>query len=143
MRWINWRMVRLRQTLTVLLVAVIALVIIGAVGLWTGVHNIAPRTSLSDLVGLIHPGQDSLTSKIEHDQRINVLLMARGGAGSDNPNFTDTMLILCIRPRSRQATLVSLPRFLIAPIPALSGGAVPGRLYTALDRKSTRLNSSH
>ena len=33
-------------------IGVLAILVIGAAGLWTGIHNIAPRTSLSDLVSL-------------------------------------------------------------------------------------------
>ena len=114
-------------------IGVLAILVISAAGLWTGIHNIAPRTSLSDLVSLGRPVDmnDPLAARIRHDERINILLMARGGAGSDNPNFTDTMLILSIRPRSGESALVSLPRFLLVDIPATPGRDVPGRLYSA------------
>jgi LCP family protein required for cell wall assembly len=134
-RFINWRMAHARSVaLVIVLILVTLLVIVGA-AIWTGVHNIAPRTSLSDLVELVHTGGDGkgLRSKLDHDQRINLLLMARGGAGSDNPYFTDSMLVLSVQPRSRQAVLVSLPRFLLVQIPALTGGDVTGKLYTAFD----------
>src|SRR2546422_4357463 len=124
-------MARLRTIMTFAAVLAVAILILGAIGLWTGVHRIAPNTGLTDLVGLFQRGPNSLGSKIDHNQRINVLLMARGGAGHDNPDFSDTMLLLSIHPGSRQAVLVSLPRFLLVNIPALTGGDVSGRLYSA------------
>ncbi|MEA2634857.1 MAG: polyisoprenyl-teichoic acid--peptidoglycan teichoic acid transferase [Chloroflexota bacterium] len=127
-------MARARTAVALILVAVLVVLVIGAAAVWTGVHNIAPRMSLSDVVDLFHPGvASSVRLKIQHNQRINVLLMARGGAGSDNPYFTDSMLVFSIQPRSRRAVLVSLPRFLLVQIPALTTGNVTGKLYTAFD----------
>src|SRR2546426_3204795 len=127
-------MARAKSVLALIFIALLALMTIAAVAVWTGVHNVAPRTSLGDLAGLIHPiPSGSISSKIEQDKRINLLLMARGGAGSDNPNFTDSMIVLSLRPRPRQAVLVSLPRFLLVEIPALTRANVPGKLYTAFD----------
>jgi LCP family protein required for cell wall assembly len=128
-------MARAKTALGWILLALLTLLVIATVAVWIGLHNIAPRMSLGDLVDVIHPGasNDALSLKIEHDQRINLLLMARGGAGSDNPYFTDSMLVLSIQPRERQAVLVALPRFLLVPIPALTGGEVTGKLYTAFD----------
>jgi LCP family protein required for cell wall assembly len=128
-------LVRARPAATVFLIALLCVLGIGSVAVMIGVHNIAPRASLSDVLDLIHPQANSgaLARKLEHDQRINLLLMARGGAGSDNPYFTDSMLVLSIQPRSRQAVLVALPRFLLVPIPALTGGTLTGKLYTAFD----------
>lgn len=134
-RFINWHMARARSVAVVIGLVLISLLVIGGAAIWTGVHNVAPRTSLSDLVELIHPGAggDALRVKLERDRRINLLLMARGGAGSDNPYFTDSVLVLSVQPHSRQAVLVSLPRFMLVQIPALTSGDVTGKLYTAFD----------
>jgi LCP family protein required for cell wall assembly len=128
-------MARARSVAVVIVFLLLSLLVLSAAAIWTGVQNIAPRTSLSDVVELIHPGAEgnALRAKLEHDRRINLLLMARGGAGSDNPYFTDSMLVLSVQPRSRQAILLSLPRFLLVAIPALTGGDVTGKLYTAFD----------
>ncbi len=114
---------------------------IGAVALfasaaWTvsAVRAVAPKTSPEDFVALItgpDQGPGSLAQKIKSNQRINMLFLAHGGAGNDNPDFTDTMLVLSIRPSSHQATVISLPRYLWVDIPAGSNGFVEGKLYSA------------
>ncbi len=48
--------------------------------------------------------------KGEGDGRINVLLLARGGAGHDGADLTDTILIASIDPINKEAGLVSIPR---------------------------------
>lgn len=48
--------------------------------------------------------------KGEGDGRVNVLLLARGGAGHDGADLTDTILIASIDPINKDAGLVSIPR---------------------------------
>jgi polyisoprenyl-teichoic acid--peptidoglycan teichoic acid transferase len=125
---------RFRSTIAVIVVAVLVVLALAVVGLWSGLRNIAPRTSLTDLVALVDPSaasNGSLAWKMQHSQRINVLLMARGGAGNDNPSVTDTLVVLSVQPGSRQALLISLPRFAWVRIPALRNGDISGKLYTA------------
>jgi len=95
---------------------------------WTAVaiRTVAPNTGPLDLFG-----QSALAKKTADNQRINLLFMARGGAGGDNPDFTDTMLVLSIRPRTHRATVISLPRYLLVDIPAAQAGTVQGKLYSA------------
>jgi polyisoprenyl-teichoic acid--peptidoglycan teichoic acid transferase len=113
------------------------LLIIGIVfaGAWLGyaLHMVSPETGASDILALIggssQPG--SLASRVTANQRINILLLARGGSGNDNPNYTDTILIVSMRPASRQVTVVALPRYLWVAIPASTSGFVEGKLYSA------------
>lgn len=115
-------------------VLVVVILLIAAASLALAVHAIAPRTGPGDLISLVHqpdPAPGSLASKINGDQRVNLLLMAHGGAGNDNPNFTDTMLVVSIRPRTRQATVISLPRHLWVTIPAPALGEIKGQIYIA------------
>jgi len=107
---------------------------LSALTVWSEMQAVSPRTDVADLVALVRqplPAPGSLGWKIEHDQRINILLLARGGAGNDNPNFTDTILVLSIRPTSGRAALVSVPRFMWVDIPALVNGGISGKLYSA------------
>jgi LCP family protein required for cell wall assembly len=46
----------------------------------------------------------------EGDGRINVLLLARGGAGHDGPDLTDTIMVASVDPIQKEAGLLSLPR---------------------------------
>jgi polyisoprenyl-teichoic acid--peptidoglycan teichoic acid transferase len=101
---------------------------------WIFIHTISPRTEPGDIVNLLHepdPAPGSLAWEVNNDSRVNVLLLAYGGAGNDDPNFTDTMLLLSMRPSSARATVVSLPRYLLVEIPAPVHGVVVGRLYSA------------
>jgi polyisoprenyl-teichoic acid--peptidoglycan teichoic acid transferase len=122
---------RVRAALVPALVILALLILISGVGLWTGIHNLAPRTSLGDLLGISNRGTDSVDWKVAHHQPITLLLLARGGAGNDNPDLTDTIMLMSVRPGSRRAVMVSLPRAALVPIPALTTGDVSGKLYSA------------
>ena len=118
------------------LVAVGLILVVLAAATWTvvAVHLVAPRAGLGDFVALIGSarGDDGWVARRVHsDERINILLLARGGAGHDSPDFTDTMLVLSIRPSTHRATVVSLPRWLWVEIPAPENGVVQGKLFTA------------
>jgi polyisoprenyl-teichoic acid--peptidoglycan teichoic acid transferase len=110
-----------------LLAALLGIALLGSAS-WTvvAIRTIAPNTGPLDLFG-----QSALEKKTADNQRINLLFMAHGGAGGDNPDFTDTMLVLSIRPRTHRATVISLPRNLLVDIPAAPTGTVQGKLYSA------------
>lgn len=115
-----------------------ALVVIGVLASvsWVGtaILEVAPRTSATDVIAFFHapdPKPGSIAWKINNNDRVNLLLLARGGAGNDNPNYTDTMVVLSLRPLTHRATAISLPRYMWVEIPASSSGALPGKLYSA------------
>jgi hypothetical protein len=96
--------------------AAIALLAIAAVGVaaWLGyaVHMVSPDTGASDMLALIDgssPQPGSLASQVSENQRINILLLARGGSGNDNPNYTDTLLVVSVRPAGHRDRAASLP----------------------------------
>ena len=103
---------------------------------WTvvAVHTVAPRTAPGDLLAAIFDTdqkQGLLAQKVRDNGRVNLLFLARGGAGDDNPDYTDTILVLSIRPATHRATMISLPRYMWVDIPAPAGGTVQGKLYSA------------
>jgi LCP family protein required for cell wall assembly len=53
----------------------------------------------------------------EAEDRITFLLLGMGGEGHEGPLLTDTILIATIQPRAKSATLISIPRDLLIPIP--------------------------
>jgi LCP family protein required for cell wall assembly len=117
-----------------LLALVVVAVVVASAWLGASVHNAAPRVGLVDLYDLLRPPEaapGSLAWSIKSDDRVNILLLAYGGAGDDNPYFTDTIIVMSIRPSSRQATLISLPRYLWVDIPAPAAGVIKGKLYSA------------
>jgi LCP family protein required for cell wall assembly len=117
----------------------IAIVLLGAVlltlRLWSVLHAISPRAQPQDLITLVHAQSDepgSLGWKIKHDQRLNILLVGFGGPGHDGPYLTDSIMLLSIRPGSREAVMISLPRDLWVTIPALPrSGYLFGKLNSA------------
>jgi polyisoprenyl-teichoic acid--peptidoglycan teichoic acid transferase len=122
---------RVARTLVGVIVAAVA---VSALRVGYGLHDITPRTGPTDLLASVWPSDPtpgSVAAKIEADQRVNLLLLAHGGAGNDNPNFTDTLLFVSIRPRPLAATVISLPRYLWVAIPAPRHGTVQGKLYSA------------
>jgi LCP family protein required for cell wall assembly len=90
--------------------------------LWSAIHAISPRAQPADLVSLVHAQSEepgSLGWKIKHDERINILLLGYGGPGHDGPYLTDSIMLVSIRPATRELMMISLPRDLWVKIPAL------------------------
>lgn len=48
---------------------------------------------------------------------MNVLLIGIGGTGHDGPLLADTILVASIQPSTHRATLISIPRDLLLPLP--------------------------
>jgi LCP family protein required for cell wall assembly len=102
---------------------------------WTAIHAISPHAQPADLITLVHAQTDapgSLGWKINHDQRINVLLLGYGGPGHEGPYLTDSIMLLSIQPGEREAMMISLPRDLWVKIPALPNNRyMMGKLNSA------------
>src|SRR4029077_3615646 len=111
--------------------------------LWTALTTIAPRSEVGDLVSLVTGRSDggALTSKMRSDRPINILFLGYGGPGHGGPYLTDSMLLVSIRPVSQTAVMISIPRDLVVPIPALpANGTITARINLAyaigVDRQS-------
>ena len=107
-----------------------------AAAAWTlaAVRTVAPNTGIGEVGTLvIDPDgtQSAVGKKISGNQRVNLLFLAHGGTGGDDPDYTDTVLVLSIRPATHQAVAISLPRYLWVDIPAPARGSVQGKLYSA------------
>lgn len=101
---------------------------------WTTVVAIAPLTQPADVIAMIggHPDQSLVARKTAAGERINVLLLGYGGPGQRGPYLTDSITVLSIDPKGRQAVVISLPRDLWVQIPALaSGQSLSARLNAA------------
>ena len=101
---------------------------------WTTLKAIAPLTQPTDVVAMIggRPDQSLLARKTAAGERINVLLLGYGGPGQRGPYLTDSITVLSIDPKGRQAVVISLPRDLWVQIPALAAGqSVSARLNSA------------
>lgn len=53
----------------------------------------------------------------EGDGRVNILLLGIGGEGHQGSNLSDTIMVLSIDPRTKDVSMLSLPRDLYVPIP--------------------------
>jgi len=56
----------------------------------------------------------------ESEDRVNVLLLGMGGKNHDGAYLTDTMILVSLKPSTKQAVFFSIPRDLSVPV---SGGA--------------------
>jgi polyisoprenyl-teichoic acid--peptidoglycan teichoic acid transferase len=102
---------------------------------WSAIHAISPRAQPQDLIALVQAKSDepgSVGWKIKHDERINILFLGYGGPGHDGPYLTDSIMLLSIRPGTREAIMISVPRDLWVKIQALPGnGFMMGKLNSA------------
>ena len=101
---------------------------------WSAIHAVSPRAQPQDLIALVQANDQpgSLGWKIKHDERINILFLGYGGPGHDGPYLTDSIMLLSIRPGTREAIMVSVPRDLWVKIPALPrNGFMMGKLNSA------------
>lgn len=52
----------------------------------------------------------------EEADRVNVLLLGIGGDGHDGAYLTDTIMLASFKPSTKQVSLISIPRDLVAPV---------------------------
>ena len=72
------------------------------------IFNKEGTTPLDQIKHLVLSGDKLLTG--ESDGRINVLLLGMGGEGHDGALLTDTVMVLSIKPETKQMAMISLPR---------------------------------
>ncbi len=124
----------MRAALAVMGGVVVVFAVVTGMRVWSTIHAISPRAQLQDVIGLVqaqaNPG--TLAYKVQHGQRINVLLLGYGGPGHDGPYLTDSIMLLSINPATHQAVMISLPRDLWVRIHALpNNGYLIGKLNSA------------
>ena len=133
----RWRRIRL-GVVAGLLLPVVSTAAYG----WTALTTIAPRTQVTDLLALATAGRSDtgLTATVRSGRALNILFLGYGGPGDDGPYLTDSMLVASIEPTSQRAAILSIPRDLVVPIPALPDtGTITARINLAyaigLDRQ--------
>ncbi len=105
-------------------IILVTFVILGAVSLGIGVrftrsfHFENRELSFFDSVRIIGGTLlgTSAALKGETDGRVNILLLGRAGEKYPGRNLTDTVMLLSLDTKKKQAGLLSLPRDLFAPI---------------------------
>ncbi|MFA6511605.1 MAG: LCP family protein [Patescibacteria group bacterium] len=69
---------------------------------------------LTQLGQLITSGDRKLIG--ESEDRVNILLMGIGGDGHDGAYLADTIMVISLRPSTKQISMLSIPRDLAVPI---------------------------
>jgi LCP family protein required for cell wall assembly len=59
---------------------------------------------------LVGPEPGTIAWKLNHRERVNILLLGYGGPGEDGPYLTDTMIAVSIDPASQRIFQISVPR---------------------------------
>ena len=73
-------------------------------------HHINP---IGEVVQAIEPAPGTIAYKLKHGQRVNILLLGRGGYQNDAPYLTDSIMAVSIDPVSNRVMLASIPRDLV------------------------------
>ena len=73
-------------------------------------HHLNP---LGEVVQALEPAQGTIAYKLKHGQRVNILMLGRGGYENDAPFLTDSVMAVSIDPTSNRVALASIPRDLV------------------------------
>lgn len=127
---------RRRTLLAVAIPGLLVLALIaGLLRVWVAIATISPTAQPADLLALVGGGasqEGSPAWTLDQGQAVNILLLGYGGPAHAGPYLTDSMLLLSLRDHGRRAVLLSIPRDLMARIPALyAGGVITARINNA------------
>jgi polyisoprenyl-teichoic acid--peptidoglycan teichoic acid transferase len=87
-------------------------------------HHINP---VGEVVQAIDPQPGTIAYKLKHGQRVNVLLLGRGGYENDAPYLTDSIMAVSIDPTTNRVMMLSVPRDLVVRMNLQSN---PSRTWT-------------
>ncbi|HAZ29059.1 MAG TPA: hypothetical protein DCY48_04805 [Candidatus Magasanikbacteria bacterium] len=76
---------------------------------------IKPKGLFKKITGLVFGEQEPLEG--QRSDRINMLLTGMGGPGHDGPFLTDTIMVVSVKPSTKQVAMISIPRDLGIEIP--------------------------
>src|ERR1700716_2774135 len=87
-------------------------------------HHLNP---IGEVVQAVEPAQGTIAYKLNHGQRVNILLLGMGGEQNDAPYLTDSIMAATIDPTTNRVMLASVPRDLVVHMDLQS---TPGRIWT-------------
>ncbi len=108
-----------RSVPAIILAALLVVALVGATltykrldDFMTGItgHHLNP---LGEVVQALEPAPGTIAYKLKHGQRVNILLLGRGGYENDAPYLTDSIMAVSIDPVSNRVMLASIPRDLV------------------------------
>jgi LCP family protein required for cell wall assembly len=73
-------------------------------------HSINP---IGEIVQAVDPAPGTIAYKLNHGQRVNILLLGMGGYENDAPFLTDSIMAVTIDPATDRVMLASIPRDLV------------------------------
>lgn len=117
--------------------AIALLVIVVGIGGWLGVKGYLAAKSIISKSNGGAPGLNGSSLNLsqlkgEGDGRVNILLLGIGGAGHEGPNLSDTIMVMSIDPKTKDAAMLSIPRDLYVKLPAVSNyGTQYGKINAA------------
>jgi LCP family protein required for cell wall assembly len=82
---------------------------------------------IGEVVQAVEPSPGTIAYKLKHGQKVNVLLLGRGGYENDAPYLTDSIMAVTIDPASNRVAMVSIPRDLVVGMNLQSN---PARIWT-------------
>src|SRR5438093_495913 len=82
---------------------------------------------IGEVVQAVDPSSGTIAYKLKHGQRVNILLLGRGGYENDAPYLTDSIMAVSIDPITNRVMMLSIPRDLVVPMNLQSN---PNRIWT-------------
>jgi len=82
---------------------------------------------IGEVVQAVDPSPGTIAYKLKHGQRVNILLLGRGGYENDAPFLTDSIMAVSIDPNTSRVMMLSIPRDLVVPMNLQSN---PNRIWT-------------
>ena len=111
---------RLTRSVPAMIVAAVLLVVlVGATLTYQRIDEFIAATTgqhlnpLGEVVQALEPAPGTIAYKLKHGQRVNILLLGRGGYENDAPFLTDSIMAVTIDPTSNRVMLASIPRDLV------------------------------
>lgn len=104
------------------IVALLLVVLVVCFGGWFGFKALSAARSIIGRSNGIAPALagilDVTKLKGEGDGRVNILILGIGGQGHEAPNLSDTIMVMSIDPKTKDAAMLSIPRDLYVKIPS-------------------------
>jgi LCP family protein required for cell wall assembly len=111
---------RLTRSVPAAIIAVLLLAVIASGTLVYQRLNDFVRTTtghalnpVSEIAQVVQPAPDSIAYKLNHGERVNILLLGRGGYENDAPYLTDSIMAISIDPVTNRVMMLSIPRDLV------------------------------
>src|ERR1700674_3203041 len=108
-----------RSVPAMILAALLVIVLVGATLTYKRLDDFITATTghhinpIGEVVQAIEPAAGTIAYKLKHGERVNILLLGRGGYENDAPYLTDSIMAVTIDPVSDRVMLASIPRDLV------------------------------